>query len=50
MQEAMNMVDYNQVFVDDLWTQAYDRDTEVKQAFEDGLNRKPGYSRGYIKW
>lgn len=50
MAEAMNMVDYGQVHVDDLWTQAYDRDTEVKQAFEDGLNRKSGYARGYIKW
>lgn len=50
MTEAMAMVDYGQVHVEDLWTQAYDRDTEVKQAFEDGLNRKEGYSRGYIKW
>lgn len=50
MAEAMSMVDYGQVNVDNLWTQAYDRDTEVKQAFEDGLNRKEGYSRGYIKW
>ena len=50
MEEAMSMVDYRQVHVDDLWTQAYDRETEVKQAFEDGLNREAGYSRGYIKW
>lgn len=32
------------------WTKAYDRDTEWKQAFEDGVNRPTNYSRGYIKW
>jgi len=50
MHEAVAMVQYEQVDVSGLWTQEYDRDTEVKQAFEDGLNRKEGYSRGYIKW
>lgn len=33
-----------------VWTRGYDRDTEWRQAFADGLNRPPGYSRGYIKW
>lgn len=33
-----------------LWTKSYDREIEVKNAFEDGLNRVPGYSRGYIEW
>lgn len=50
MAEAMCMVNYGQVSTEDLWTQEYDRETEVKQAFEDGLNREKGYSRGYIKW
>ena len=50
MCEAVSMIDCHTVDVSDLWTKAYDRETEVKQAFEDGLNRKEGYSRGYIKW
>lgn len=50
MCEAVSMVDSQIVDVSDLWTKAYDRETEIKQAFEDGLNRKEGYSRGYIKW
>ena len=50
MGEALAMVSYGQVDPMPLWTKAYDRETEVKQAFEDGLNRKEGYSRGYIKW
>jgi hypothetical protein len=33
-----------------LWTKAYDRNTEVKLAFEEGSFRPVGYSRGYIKW
>jgi NADPH:quinone reductase-like Zn-dependent oxidoreductase len=36
--------------VDSQWTQGYPRNdmTQVKQAFEDGANRKPGYVRGFI--
>lgn len=33
-----------------LWTKSYNRDTEVKLAFEEGLARPAGYSRGYIEW
>ena len=33
-----------------LWTKEYNRETEVKLAFSEGLARPAGYSRGYIKW
>jgi D-arabinose 1-dehydrogenase-like Zn-dependent alcohol dehydrogenase len=36
--------------VDYFWTQAYNRDSEWQQAFDDGLNRPKNYSRGYIVW
>ena len=36
--------------VDKFWTKKYNRTTEWKKAFEDGLNRPEGYSRGYIQW
>jgi hypothetical protein len=36
--------------VDKFWTRAYNRNTEWQQAFEDGVNRPEGYSRGYIVW
>ena len=36
--------------VDYFWTQAYNRDSEWQQAFDDGLNRPVNYSRGYIVW
>lgn len=36
--------------VDSFWTKSYNRNTEWQQAFEDGVNRPTGYSRGYIKW
>ena len=36
--------------VDYFWTQAYNRDSEWQQAFDDGLNRPENYSRGYIVW
>lgn len=51
MRKAVDMIQYDNVLdTSKLWTQGYDRDTEVKQAFEDGLNRPEGYSRGYIRW
>lgn len=34
----------------ELWTKSYNRETEVKLAFEEGLNRPANYSRGYIEW
>lgn len=36
--------------VDSFWTRGYNRSTEWKQAFADGVDRPSGYSRGYIKW
>jgi len=50
MGNAVDLIQYDNIDVSGLWTQGYDRDTEVKKAFEDGLNRPEGYSRGYIRW
>ena len=36
--------------VDHFWSKGYNRETEWRQAFEDGLNRPANYSRGYISW
>lgn len=47
---ARDMVKQNLIDTDKLWTKSYARDTEVKKAFEEGLARPKGYSRGYIKW
>jgi NADPH:quinone reductase-like Zn-dependent oxidoreductase len=33
-----------------MWTKAYDRETEIKLAFKEGIERPAGYSRGYIEW
>ena len=40
----------NRLTVDNFWTKAYNRSTAWQQAFNDGLNRPNGYSRGYIQW
>lgn len=50
MRKAHDLIHYETLDTSKMWTQGYDRDTEVKQAFEDGLNRQEGYSRGYIRW
>ena len=50
MRKAVDYVNYETLDTAKMWTQGYDRATEVKQAFEDGLNRTEGYSRGYIRW
>lgn len=50
MRIGAHLIETNQLNVDNLWTRGYDRKTEYKQAFEDGLNRTREYSRGYIKW
>ena len=50
MTQASISVEHNIIDVRDMWTQAYDRDTEWSKAFEDGVNRPRGYNRGYIKW
>lgn len=50
MCDAGLWVKTNNLKVDTFWTKCYNRNTEWHQAFEDGLNRPQGYSRGYIKW
>jgi len=40
----------NYINVDKFWTNCYNRNTEWQKAFQDGINRPVGYSRGYIKW
>lgn len=50
MYQARRMIKNGELSVDSFWTKAYNRTTEWQQAFEDGVNRPNGYSRGYIKW
>lgn len=50
MKNAVWMIENGYLNVDSFWTRGYNRDTEWKQAFTDGVNRPNGYSRGYIKW
>lgn len=50
MRLAKIWISSNMINVDNFWTKGYNRDTEWQQAFNDGLNRPEGYSRGYIKW
>lgn len=50
MNEARIWIKTGGLNVDTFWTKCYNRNTEWQQAFEDGLNRPQGYSRGYIKW
>ncbi len=50
MREARIWVQTGSLRVDQFWSKSYDRKTQWQQAFEDGLNRPKGYSRGYIRW
>lgn len=50
MQMARNWIDSGKLKVDSFWTKEYNRDTDWRQAFEDGNNRPTNYSRGYIRW
>ena len=50
MYQARWMIENGELNVDNFWTKGYNRATEWQKAFEDGLNRPEGYSRGYIKW
>lgn len=50
MKTAVDMIEEGVIDSSSMWTRGYDRETEVKVAFEDGLNRTEGYSRGYIVW
>lgn len=50
MATAVDLVKSGKLDFESFWTKSYSRDTQVKQGFEEGLNREPGYSRGYISW
>jgi D-arabinose 1-dehydrogenase-like Zn-dependent alcohol dehydrogenase len=50
MQDAAYWVENGDINVDSFWSKGYNRNTEWKDAFTDGVNRPAGYSRGYIKW
>lgn len=50
MEQAVKWIESDQLNVDKFWTRSYNRTTEWQQAFNDGMNRPVGYSRGYIKW
>jgi len=50
MEEAVCNIADGIIDPSSMWTRGYDRETEVKAAFEDGLNRTEGYQRGYIRW
>lgn len=50
MLSARDWIEAGLLTVDNFWTQAYNRTTDWQKAFEDGVNRPNGYSRGYIKW
>jgi len=50
MHFARHWIENGYLEVDSFWTKCYNRSTEWQQAFEDGVNRPEGYSRGYIKW
>ena len=50
MHEAVFLIQTGKLNVDSFWTKGYNRDTEWKQAFQDGLQRPKGYNRGYISW
>lgn len=50
MQLAERWITKNKLTVDNFWTKSYNRTTQWRQAFEDGINRPINYSRGYIQW
>ena len=50
MLTAKDWIEEGILEVDNFWTRGYSRNTEWQQAFDDGLNRLAGYSRGYLIW
>ena len=50
MKLATSWIEHGDLEVDKFWTRGYNRNTEWQQAFEDGVNRPEGYSRGFIFW
>ena len=50
MRTGVDLIEKGNLVVDKFWTKGYNRTNEWQQAFEDGVNRPAGYSRGYIYW
>lgn len=50
MERARDLIQGGHINVDRFWTKCYNRNTEWRDAFRDGLNRPANYSRGYIVW
>jgi D-arabinose 1-dehydrogenase-like Zn-dependent alcohol dehydrogenase len=50
METARDMISAGKLKIDKFWTRRYNRSKEWKLAFEEGLHRPKGYSRGYIEW
>jgi len=50
MKMAVNMIEKEALNIDKFWSKGYDRKTEWQDAFKEGNQRMPGYSRGYIEW
>ena len=50
MKMAVNMIEKGALNIDKFWSMGYDRKTEWQDAFKEGNQRMPGYSRGYIEW
>jgi D-arabinose 1-dehydrogenase-like Zn-dependent alcohol dehydrogenase len=50
MRTGVDLIEKGNLVVDKFWSKGYNRTNEWQQAFEDGVNRPAGYSRGYIYW
>lgn len=50
MLEAVSQIETGKLNVSNFWTRGYDRDTEWQSAFQDSLDRPPGFNRAYIYW
>ncbi len=50
MELAVRLIQSGDIETNTLWTKAYKRSSDVTLAFEEGVNRPQGYSRGYIDW
>jgi threonine dehydrogenase-like Zn-dependent dehydrogenase len=50
MEMAVEWIKTDKITVDKFWTRSYNRDTNWRKAFDDGVARPIGYSRGYIYW
>ena len=50
MRDAVRWVQNGDIRVDEFWSTGYNRETNWKQAFADGVDRPTNYSRGFIYW